>query len=154
MRLEWQRLLRDRPALLERAYALDTSAQITVFIAGGLLAALGLLVLGGRGTLGACAVLTLLGGAAFARWSRAEGSGKRRATGASPIRVPGVRTLVAAVVVALRRATLAGQGWAPAGRQRRLGEGLVLPAARRSERERDAGLRGRSPCHERVGCRM
>jgi MFS family permease len=39
VRLGWQRLLAGRPVLLARAYAFETSAQITVFIAGALVAA-------------------------------------------------------------------------------------------------------------------
>jgi len=103
MRVEWQRLLagRDGPPLLERAYAFETSAQVSVFIAGGLVAALGLATVGARGTLLACAVLTAAGGAAFAALARAPGTPRRAgAPRRSPIAVPGVRTLVLATALA------------------------------------------------------
>jgi MFS family permease len=102
MRLEWRRILDADETRLERAYAFETSAQITVFIFGALAAAAGLATIGAGATVGLCAALALGGGLAFAAQARAEPSRAAggRARSRAPIRVPAVRTLVAATLLA------------------------------------------------------
>lgn len=98
MRLEWQRLLGHGDRRLVPAYAFETGAQTGVFVVGPLLAGAGIAAVGARATLGVCAVALMLGTWAFAAVARTEPSGREHAT-ASPIRDPGVLTLV--VVTAL-----------------------------------------------------
>jgi predicted MFS family arabinose efflux permease len=100
MRLEWQRLLGapgdDR---LAAAYAFDPGLQTALFVVGPLLAAAGIATIGARATLGASAVVLLAGSLAFAAVSGSEpqpvSEGER-----SPIRLPGVVTLVVATALA------------------------------------------------------
>jgi predicted MFS family arabinose efflux permease len=100
MRVEWQALLGRASPLLERAYALETSLQISAFVFGALAAAAGIAVLGASGTLLVCAALTAAGGFAFAAAARSPGSAPAPGTRRSPIRRPGVRTLVVATALA------------------------------------------------------
>jgi hypothetical protein len=100
MRIEWQALLGRASPLLERAYALETSVQISAFIFGALVAAAGIAALGPSGTIVLCAALTAIGGLAFGAAARSPGSAPAPGVRRSPIRLPGVLTLVLATGLA------------------------------------------------------
>ncbi len=103
MRLEWQRLL---PAdQLPAAYALESALQTAVFVVGPLIAAAGIALAGSRATLAATSAVLLAGSVAFAALARTPP--EPAVPGAvSPIRRPGVVTLV--LVVALADVGLGG----------------------------------------------
>lgn len=105
MRLEWQRLLGMGDERLGAAYAFESALQTAVFVAGPLLAGLGIATIGARASLGASAALLLVGSLVFAVVAGAvpeEGA----ARGRSPIRLPGVLTL--ALMTALADVGLGG----------------------------------------------
>lgn len=100
--LDCQRLLgRDYPRL-PQAYAFESLAQVSVFVVGPLLAAGGIATLGPGATLAATGGLLLASALSFSllalgdRAVRAAASTTRQ----SPIRIPGLQTLVLATVVA------------------------------------------------------
>jgi MFS family permease len=101
MRLEWQQLLGREDARLDQAYAFESVAQVSLFIVGPVLAGAGIAVVGPAWTMVLAGLLALAGGLAFARSSRVAGTRPglpERAT--TPIRIPGVRTLVVVTVLA------------------------------------------------------
>ena len=97
MRLEWQRVLGAGDERLTQAYAFESGLQTAVFVAGPLLAGIGIAVVGARVTLVLSAVGLLLGTLGFAAVAGAVPSAER---GRSPIRLPGVVTLVVATALA------------------------------------------------------
>lgn len=102
MRLQWKKLLGLEDARLPRAYAFESLAQVSLFVAGPLVAAAGIATLGAGATLAASGGLLLAGALPFAALAvedRAERTPHRRAR-ASPVRIAGVRTLVIATVIA------------------------------------------------------
>jgi predicted MFS family arabinose efflux permease len=98
MRLEWQRLLGGDPRL-EQAYAFESVAQVVLFVVGPLLAAGGIALVGPRATLVAAGAMMLLAGLAFARRARRIPEPGTHGTGLGPIRIPGVVTLVGAILL-------------------------------------------------------
>jgi MFS family permease len=101
MRLEWQRLLRDDPARLERAYAFESSAQVGLYVIGPLAAGGAIAAGGPSAALLGAAVLLLAGGLGFAAQARSEPHPSAPpARGLGPMLLPAVRRLVAAVVLA------------------------------------------------------
>jgi predicted MFS family arabinose efflux permease len=99
MRLEWQRVLGAGDARLAQAYAFEAGAQTAMFIVGPLLAGAGIATIGPRLTL-VCTSTTLVAGTlAFASVARAP-SEAGSARSSSPIRRPGVLTLVLATALA------------------------------------------------------
>ena len=93
MRLEWQRLLGMRDERLPAAYSFESALQTAVFVAGPLLAGVGIATIGARASLGASAALLLAGSLVFAAVAEAVPDAEA-AHGPSPIRLPGVLTLV------------------------------------------------------------
>jgi MFS family permease len=98
-RLEWQRILGEGSPRLAQAYAFESGAQTAVFVVGPMLAGAGIALLGSRVTLAASAVLLIAGTLVFAAVARAPASG-RSPLSASPIRRPGVLTLVLSIGLA------------------------------------------------------
>ncbi len=99
MRLEWQRLLGVGDPRLTQAYALESAVQTASFVVGPLVAGLGIALVGAPSTLGASATILLVGTIVFAELARAAAT-PRDANAVSPIRRPGVRTLVLATALA------------------------------------------------------
>jgi MFS family permease len=102
MRLQWRQLLGREDARLARAYAFESLAQVSLFVAGPLVAAAGIAALGPGATVAASGGLLLLGALPFAALAiedRARPPAHRRAR-ISPVRIAGVRTLVIATVIA------------------------------------------------------
>jgi MFS family permease len=100
MRLEWQRLLGIGSPRLATAYAFETAAQISVFVAGPLLAAGGIALAGPAAPLLASAALSLGFGVRFARLARAVPAPDRTPVrGLGSLRIGGVRTLVVATLL-------------------------------------------------------
>jgi predicted MFS family arabinose efflux permease len=99
MRVEWQGLLGIGHPRLTQAYAFESAMQVAMFVIGPLVAAAGVALAGPRATLAATAALMLAGGLAFASQAGVE-PGADRAPGRSPIRLPGVLTLVLATLLA------------------------------------------------------
>ncbi|HEV2812215.1 MAG TPA: MFS transporter [Solirubrobacteraceae bacterium] len=93
MRLEWQRVLGEGDERLGAAYAFESALQTAVFVVGPLLAGLGLATIGARASLGASAALLLAGSLVFAAVARTVPDADAARDG-SPIRLPGVLTLV------------------------------------------------------------
>lgn len=101
MRLEWQRLLGVGTPELERAYAFETSAQITVFVAGPLLTAAGVALGGPELPLAIAAALMLAGGPLFAvRAGAIPDLARERTRGFGSMVSGGVRTLVLVTLLA------------------------------------------------------
>jgi len=101
MRLEWQRMLGIGSQRLATAYAFETTAQIAVFLVGPLVAAGGLALIGPEAPLLAAALLVAVFGLRFARIAEAEPHPSRpHLRGLGAIRHTGVRTLMAATVLA------------------------------------------------------
>ena len=100
MRLEWQALLGAGDPRLAQAYAFESSAQVGLFVIGPLLAAAGVALVGAGITLSATAALMLVGGLVFARRSLAEPHAAGSSRRPSPIRLPGVVTLVLVTLLA------------------------------------------------------
>lgn len=101
MRLEWQRMLGRGDARLQQAYAFESTLQVGIFLVGPLLSGGVIVVAGARAALAVCAVLALVGGLLFAARARASPVGEAPASaGLSPIRLPGVLTLVVATALA------------------------------------------------------
>jgi predicted MFS family arabinose efflux permease len=99
MRVEWQGLLGEGHPRLTQAYAFESSAQVAMFVIGPLVAAAGVALVGPGATLVAAAALMLAGGLAFASQAAVE-PGADHTPGLSPIRLPGVLTLVLATLLA------------------------------------------------------
>lgn len=99
MRVEWQRLLGESDPRLVQAYAFESAAQVAMFVIGPLIAAAGVALVGPGATLSAAAALMLAGALAFATEAAVE-RGPDHAHGRSPIRLPGVLTLVLATLLA------------------------------------------------------
>ncbi len=99
MRLEWQRMLGLQDERLGAAYAFESALQTSLFVVGPLLAGVGIAVIGARASLGLSAVLLLLGSLLFAAASAAVPEADA-GTGRSPIRLPGVLTLVLMTMLA------------------------------------------------------
>jgi predicted MFS family arabinose efflux permease len=99
MRVEWQGLLGEAHPRLTQAYAFESSVQVAMFVIGPLIAAVGVALAGPGATLAASAALMLAGGLAFASQAAVE-PGADHAPGLSPIRLPGVLTLVLATLLA------------------------------------------------------
>ncbi|HEX8083675.1 MAG TPA: MFS transporter [Solirubrobacteraceae bacterium] len=93
MRLEWQRVLGPGDDRLAAAYSFENALQTAVFVAGPLLAGLGIATIGERAALGASAALLLAGSLVFAAVAGVVPSPAHARAG-SPIRLPGVLTLV------------------------------------------------------------
>jgi predicted MFS family arabinose efflux permease len=98
MRLEWQRLLAGDPRL-EQAYAFESVAQVVLFVVGPLIAAAGIALAGPGATLVASGVLMLVAGLVFARRALRSPEPAGQASGLGPIRIPGVLTLVVAILL-------------------------------------------------------
>jgi MFS family permease len=99
MRLEWQRVLGPGDPRLAQAYAFESGAQTAMFVVGPLLASAGIAAAGARASLGACAVMLVLGTCAFAVVAGTAPSAAGTRAG-SPIRLPGVVTLVLVTALA------------------------------------------------------
>lgn len=101
MRIEWQRLLGRRSPRLEQAYALETSVQWSVFVVGPFLAGAVIAAAGARASLVVAAALTVAGGVPFGFLARGAPDARdvERGRLAAAIRLPGMRTLVAATVL-------------------------------------------------------
>jgi MFS family permease len=99
MRVEWQGLLGEGHPRLAQAYAFEAAAQTSMFVIGPLLAGAGVAAIGARATLAASGTLLLAGGLAFASQAMAAPRAERVAGSRSPIRLPGVRTLVLATLL-------------------------------------------------------
>jgi MFS family permease len=102
MRLQWRRLLGREDPRLPQAYAFESLAQVSLFVAGPLVAAAGIAAFGAGATLAATGALLLAGALPFAALAvedRAEPPSHARAR-VSPVRIAGVRTLVIATVIA------------------------------------------------------
>ncbi|HKG66733.1 MAG TPA: hypothetical protein VKB28_21880 [Solirubrobacteraceae bacterium] len=100
MRLEWMRLLGVGSPQLATAYAFETAAQISMFVAGPLLAAGGIALAGPSAPLFASAALSLGFGLRFARLAVAVPAPDHAPVrGLGSLRIGGVRTLVAATVL-------------------------------------------------------
>lgn len=102
MRLQWRQLLGREDPRLARAYAFESLAQVSLFVAGPLVAAGGIAALGAGATLAATGGLLLVGALPFAALAvedRAQRPAHRRAR-VSPVRIAGVRTLVITTVIA------------------------------------------------------
>jgi predicted MFS family arabinose efflux permease len=102
MRLEWQRLLGQGDGRIGQAYAFESSAQVSLFVVGPALAGLGVATVGAAATIAAASGLVAVGGISFAMQSRVHGhrQTRRHPSSRSPIRSPGVRTLVVATMLA------------------------------------------------------
>jgi predicted MFS family arabinose efflux permease len=99
MRLEWQRLLAGDPRL-EQAYAFESVAQVVLFVVGPMIAAAGIALAGPGATIIAAGALMLVAGLAFARRAvRLPEPAEAHGSGLGPIRIPGVLTLVAAILI-------------------------------------------------------
>jgi hypothetical protein len=100
MRLEWQRMLgAPGDERLAAAYAFEPGLQTALFVVGPLLAAAGIATIGARATLAACAGVLLAGSIAFAAVAGSEAQPTTEGA-RSPIRLPGVMTLVLATALA------------------------------------------------------
>jgi predicted MFS family arabinose efflux permease len=100
MRVEWQRLLGKGHPRLTQAYAFESSAQVALFVIGPLLAAAGVTLVGPAVTLSATAAVMLAGGLAFATEAAVEPKAVDGTVRRSPIRLPGVLTLVLVTLLA------------------------------------------------------
>jgi predicted MFS family arabinose efflux permease len=100
MRVEWQGLLGPGDPRLAQAYAFESAAQVAMFVIGPLLAAAGVALVGPGLTLSATAALMLAGGLAFASQAAVERRDEEHAHVRSPIRLPGVLTLVLVTLLA------------------------------------------------------
>jgi predicted MFS family arabinose efflux permease len=99
MRVEWQRVLGEGAGRLVQAYAFESSAQTGVFVVGPLLAGAVIALAGARVALGASAAALLVGTLAFAAVAGTPPPPERARAG-SPIRLPGVLTLVLVTALA------------------------------------------------------
>jgi MFS family permease len=101
MRVEWRRLLGGEAPLLERAYALESSAQVGLYVVGPLAAGAGLALAGASATLLGAALLLFVAGLAFAAVAGPAAQPDEPTTkGLGPIRLPRVRRVVVAVALA------------------------------------------------------
>ena len=99
MRVEWQGLLGEGHSRLTQAYAFESSLQVAMFVIGPLVAAGAVALVGPGATLAAAAALMLGGALAFATQAAVEPAPDLE-PGRSPIRLPGVLTLVLATLLA------------------------------------------------------
>ena len=99
MRVEWQGLLGEGHSRLTQAYAFESSLQVAMFVIGPLVAAVAVALVGPGATLAAAAALMLAGALAFASQAAVEPA-PDQVPGRSPIRLPGVLTLVLATFLA------------------------------------------------------
>ena len=99
MRVEWQGLLGEGHSRLTQAYAFESALQVAMFVIGPLVAAVAVALVGPGATLAAAAALMLAGALAFATQAAVE-PGPDLVPGTSPIRLPGVVTLVLATLLA------------------------------------------------------
>jgi predicted MFS family arabinose efflux permease len=99
MRVEWQGLLGEGHSRLTQAYAFESSLQVAMFVIGPLVAAVAVALVGPGATLAAAAVLMLVGALAFATQAAVKPA-PDEVPGRSPIRLPGVLTLVLATLLA------------------------------------------------------
>jgi predicted MFS family arabinose efflux permease len=99
MRVEWQGLLGEGHSRLTQAYAFESSLQVAMFVIGPLVAAAAVALVGPGATLAAAAALMLAGALAFASQAVVEPA-RDKVPGRSPIRLPGVLTLVLATLLA------------------------------------------------------
>jgi predicted MFS family arabinose efflux permease len=100
MRVEWQQLLGVGDPRLAQAYAFESAAQVAMFVIGPLLAAAGVALVGPAVTLSVTAAVMAAGGLAFASQAKVERLGEEHAHDRSPIRLPGVLTLVLVTLLA------------------------------------------------------
>ena len=101
MRLEWQRLLGRGDPRLSQAYAFEAAAQVGVYIVGPLIAGFAISLDGPEAALAVNAVVALAGGTAFALQTGGPlVAAANREPSASPIRRPGIRTLVVGTAIA------------------------------------------------------
>jgi len=102
MRLQWQRILGPTDPRLPQAYAFEALAQVSLFVAGPLLAAAGIATVGPGATLLATAGLLLAGALPFALLAVADHAQPvpRSTPRAGLVRLAGLRTLVIATVAA------------------------------------------------------
>ena len=99
LRSMWPALLRDRPQLMQAAYALDSVMIELIFVLGPLVTALIAIALAPPAALIVSAVSVVVGTMAFtalppSRAMRARGDARERPGGLGALASPGVRTLV------------------------------------------------------------
>jgi hypothetical protein len=100
MRLEWQRCFPVEDARLQQAYSFESVVQVALFVVGPLLASVGLVTIGERGTVAVIAALSLAANLAFAARASRPIDRPHEASGRlAMLRVPALLALMASTVL-------------------------------------------------------